>query len=426
MLGFLSMARLGQAADWPQWRGPRFDGSSPEKGLPTRWDPAKETLWKAALPGIGASTPIIQGGRVFLTAVEPNGGRSRALALDAVTGRELWKRPVGIGFVGKTGNTAASPSPVADGDRVYFLFGTGELLACSAQSGAVFWHHDLQKEFGPFHILWRYGASPLLYGGRLYVVVLHQHTAVKPMPGLPPPASYLLCLDPESGRVLWRHIRPTDASAEAMEAYTTPVPVQFPTGPRIVLAGGDHVTAHDPSDGRELWRSPSYNPQKKRMYRQVAMPVYVGGLLICSVARGNGMFALRTDGTGELSDRSIVWKRRANAPDVCTPLVMDNKLYVLDGKRKSIAQLDPATGRDIWRTRLETRQPFQASPTGADGKIYCINLAGELFVVKADSGAILARMKMGGRGCRASIAAADGRLFIRTSSQLICVGKTAH
>lgn len=425
ILGLLAMAYLGRAADWPQWRGPQFNGSSPEKGLPTRADPANGPLWKTTLPGPGASTPVIQDGRVFLTAIEPDSAKTWALALDSATGKQLWKRAVGVGFFGKTGNTAASPSPVADGDRVYFLYGTGEFLACTAQSGDVIWRHDLQKEFGPFHILWRYGGSPLLFQGRLYVAVIHQHTAVKPTPGLPPPASYLLCLDPKSGRVLWRHIRPTDATAEAMEAYTTPLPVETPTGSRIILAGGDHVTAHDPTDGRELWRSPSCNPQKKRLYRQVALPVLVDGLLACSVARGNGMFALRLGGTGKLTDDSVVWKRRDHAPDVCTPLVMNSRLYVLDGKRKSIAQLDPATGHDIWRTRLETRQPFQASPTGADGKIYCVDMGGELFVVKAEDGSILARMNLGGRGCRASVAVADGRLFIRTSDQVLCVGKPA-
>jgi len=425
-LGLPILVRPATGADWPQWRGPTFNGFSPEKGLPVQWSTTSNVQWKAALPGVGASTPAVQSGRVFLTAIEADSAKTWALALNAETGGTLWKRLIGPGFFGKTGNTAASPSPVADGERVYFLFGTGELLACDSRSGTVLWQHNLQKEFGAFHILWRYGASPLLYAGRLYVAVIHQYTAVKPVAGLPKPASYLLCLDPATGRVLWRRPRPTDATAEAMEAYTTPVPIETPAGPRIILAGGDHITAHDVEDGREYWRSPSCNPLKKRLYRQVAMPAYAGGLIIGSVPRGNGMFALRPDGTGQLTDAALVWKRRANAPDVCTPLVMNGRLYVLDGRRKLLSCLDPKTGRDFWRTRLETRQPFQASPTGADGKVYCINLAGDVFVVAATDGKILSRIAMGGRGCRASIAVANGRLFIRTSDRLYCVGRPAR
>ncbi len=425
-VGLPMLVRPAIGADWPQWRGPSFNGFSPEKNLPVRWSTTSNVVWKATLPGPGAGTPAVQGGRVFLTAIEPDSAKTWAFALDAETGGTLWKRPVGVGFFGKTGNTAASPSPVADGTRVYFLFGTGELLACDSSSGTVLWRHDLQKEFGAFHILWRYGASPLLYGGRLYVAVIHQYTAVKPVAGLPKPASYLLCLDPATGRVLWRRPRPTDAAAEAMEAYTTPVPIETSAGPRIILAGGDHITAHDPGDGHEIWRSPSCNPLKKRLYRQVAMPVYAAGLIIGSVPRGNGMFALRPDGKGQLTDATLVWKRRANAPDVCTPLVMDERLYVLDGRRKVLSCLDPKTGRDHWRTRLETQRPFQASPTGADGRIYCIDLAGEVFVVSATDGKILSRIAMGGKGCRATIAAANGRLYIRTSETLYCVGRPSR
>jgi len=121
---------------------------------------------------------------------------------------------------------------------------------------------------------------------------------------------------------------------------------------------------------------------------------------------------------------SWVWDKRASSPYVCTPLFYQGKLFVLVGIRKKMLCLDPKTGRTIWEGDLGGKAVFQASPTGADGKIYCINMKGEAVVLSAgDRFEVLHRASMGGSGCRSTIAVAGGQLFLRTDTKLYCIGK---
>ncbi len=409
------------AEEWPQWRGPHFNGASREKGLPVRWNGPQAALWQAELPGRGASVPVVWKKRVFITANQQAPNRLWALCFDSETGKLRWRLPAGKGFFGKTGNTAASPSPVTNGNIVVFAFGTGELIGCTV-AGQRLWSRNLQREFGRFHILWKYGSSPLLYGNRLYVEVIHQYRAVRPVSGRPQPASYLLCLAPETGRTLWRCIRETDAVKESAEAYTTPIPFVGANGLRIIVAGGDYLTAHDPITGRETWRSPDLNPRKRGNFRLVPTPVVIGGTLFACINRGRELAALAPPAPGGGQAARILWHSRRNAGDVCSPLALDGKLFVLDGRRKRLIRLAPETGKIIWQGHFPSRAPFQASPTGADGKIYCLNLAGEVFVASAGPEfRILARVSMPGKGDRAAISVAHHRLFIRSGARLYCI-----
>ncbi len=409
------------AAEWPQWRGPHFNGFSEEKGLPASWSKTKNVAWAAKLPGPGASTPAVRRGRVFLTAIEEESRRLWAMCLDMETGRVLWKRPAGKGFLIRRGNTAASPSPIVDGERVYFLFGTGEFLAFDLDGRPV-WRRNLTRDHGEFVLKWKYAASPLLFGGKLYVAVLHSWRKARRSPGQPPPASYLLCIDPATGKDIWKHVRRTDAEGEACEAYTTPYPFVSAQGPQIILSGGDYATAHDPATGAEIWRSNTYNPRKQKWFRTVASPVSCGDILLISAARGSSMFALRAGRRGRLTAADRAWTARRNAPDVPTPLAMGGRFYVLCGKRKVMTCLDPETGAVVWSAKLGVRLPLEASPTGADGKIYCISLGGEVVVLQAgDAFRVLSRVFMGEASCRSSIAVAEGRLFVRTAEHLYCI-----
>ena len=410
------------AENWPQWRGPFLNGFTSEKNLPATWSKTENVIWTAKMPGPGQSTPIIWEDSVFVTAIETESKKMWAICLDRSDGRELWKHETGIGFFGGTGNTGASPSPIVDGERVYFLFGTTDFVAFD-MDGQIVWQRNIEADHGKIQIMWRYGASPLLYQDRLYITVIHRYTSVEAVPGQPEPVSYLLCIDPKTGNDLWRHARKTDATGEGMEAYTTPYPFEGPNGPLIIVAGADYVTAHDPTDGKEVWRSVDYNPGKRGAYRLVPSAVGVDGMVIACEPRGQSIFAIKGGGSGQLSEESLAWTLRKNAPDVCTPLVMDGKLFVLDGGRKTMSCLDPRTGEVYWQGKLGVSKVFQASPTGADGKIYCISMGGEVVVLSAgDTFEILSRIDMGEGDCRSTISAAHGRLFVRTAENLYCIG----
>ncbi len=416
-------AAAGRAQDWPHWRGPSGNGSSPVKGLPATWSQTENVLWATVLPGPGEATPVIRGGKVFLSSLQDDTEELLAMALDARNGKVLWQHAVGKSRKAPQ-NRMVAPSPTAGETRVYFLYGTGDLAAFE-HDGRRAWTRRLEEDYGPLSLKYGYSASPLLHDGRLYVAVLRRPESY---PHNRPQAkgqdSFLLAIDPASGKDLWRHVRKTEAHNESHDSYASPI--AFTSGGRsqIVVAGGDCLTGHDPAGGKELWRW-TYNAARRDMQRLVPTPVAMGKLLFFVTPQGGAMGAIRPGPEGELKAQRVAWQVRRTGPDVCSPLYYRGALYVLEGKRKKVLYcLDPASGDVRWEGRLG-RTVFRASPTGADGRIYCINRAGEVYVLSTEKFEILAHIPMGGKNCDASIAAADGTLFIRTSDKLYCIGAKA-
>lgn len=413
---------MARAEDWPQWRGPNQNGSSPATGLPEALSP--ETLaWSADLPGPSAATPIISGDRVFVTAQEPTTKKLLAIALSRKEGKILWTREIGLANSANKMADLASPSPIADGSRVIFFFGTGD-LACFDYDGKPIWSRNIQTDYGSFNILWLYASSPLLFQGKLYIEVLQRD---KPINGNPPPTpvdSYLLALDPVTGKELWRQVRPTDAVAEAREAYTTPVPMETPQGWELVIVGGDFVTGHDPANGREIWRSVDYNPTKINHWRTVTSATIAGDLVIACPPKTGTIFATKP-GSGDLS-KNPAWTSDL-ASDVCVPLYYDSKLYILNGDKKTLTCVDPKTGDKLRTAQLDSKKVFRTSPTGADGKIYFMNEGGDVWVVAADSFKVLFEASLvankSAPRSRSTITVADGQVFVRTAERLMVFGK---
>lgn len=421
-LAGLALSSRGWSENWPQWRGPSFNGSSPDKGFPETWGPNENLAWKTALPGSSGATPIVWDTHVYLTACEQPTQKLWALCLDRGNGQILWQKECGQGFDPKRENNGASPSAVTDGQTVVFTFGTGRMMAFTPE-GESLWDLDLVQKYGPFEVKFGYSCSPLLYDGKLYVQVLHgwrpDESSTAPVPD-----SYLLCLDLKTGQEIWRHVRTTDAPWEARDSYSTPHLFQTKKVCQIVVNGGDYVTGHDPATGQEIWRSDNVNKRKSGLYRTICSTSQVAGILICPVARGDALFALTENVTGQLKEEDRAWSVKDFGPDVCTPLAYDKKLFVLDGGRKVLTCRDAMTGTILSRCTIPGKSPLFASPTGADGKIYCIDLEGECFVYSADKELKeLARIPMGDKASGSSIVASEGQLFIRTYGALTCVGK---
>ena len=417
------------AADWAHWRGPAFNGSSPETNLPVDFSPTNNVKWVVGLPGPSAAMPIVSGGRVFISSTDLKTKTLWALAFDRKTGGELWRREIGPGFAKDNRSDYASPSPVTDGTNVFFLYGNGMLAAFKA-GGDPLWNLSLEKQYGPLNYQWTYGASATLFDGRLLVPVLHRNTSARGGAASPTSAdSYLLALNPSTGKELWRQLRTNNANAESQEAYTTPIPVEVNGVYQILIAGGDCITGHQASTGEELWRWGTWNPTRIGHWRLVTSPVSDGKLALAAAPKGAPIYAVKLGGKGNLSDDAIAWKSedRAISSDVSTPAFYRGKFYVLNSDRKTIARLDPATGKADWIGQLDSRPKFESSPTVADGKLYFQNHEGEMFVVDAgDEFKVLYRVPMGDAGdrdTRASVAVSDGNLFIRTASKLYCVGK---
>ena len=411
------LAGTGRAENWPQWRGPHLDGSSESKDLPAKIDRGLET-WSAKLPGPGSGTPVIWGDRIFVSCLDAESKKLLGMCLARKDGQVLWRKEIGLGFQQNDRNNMASPSPVTDGHWVWFYFGTGDLAAFDAD-GNEKWSRNLQKDFGNFNVQWIYASSPLLYKGKLYIQVLQRDVPPRGRAsGGPPADSYLLAIDPQTGKGLWRVTRPNDARQESKESYATPMPLENNGRSEIILVGGDCVTAHDAETGKALWRAGGWNPGRIEHWRMVTSVVCGGGLVFASVPKGGPVIAIRDGGQGDVTGTHIAWQSNEISTDVCVPLFYKDHLFVLNGDRKTISCVEPATGKVLWHGALGGRSVFRASPTGADGKIYCMNEGGDVWVLAADEFKILSQGALGGRPSRASIAVTDGEAFVRAGEVL--------
>lgn len=412
------------AENWAQWRGPHSNGSTTASGLPIKWDTTENVTWVTPLPGQSGATPAIWGDSIFVTSPDAE-SNLLLLCLDRVTGKVRWQKQLGTGNFTKGNNNLATPSPATDGKLVIAMFGTGDLAALD-YSGKVLWARQLEKEYGKLAINWLYGASPLLYNGKLYVQLLQRNppTYKHAIDDRPTRESFLLCLDPQTGTYLWKQPRTTEAPGECMESYATPIPLHGISGDEILLVGGDYVTAHDAATGKELWRCGGLNPTHQDWGRIVPSVVTCGDLIFASGPKSKMFLAIRDGGQGTVSDTHVAWRITENAPDVCTPLVYDGRLFVLDGDKKVLYRCDPKIGTKLWSGAWPVDSVTRASLTGADGKLYGISESGKIVVAEAGNEfKILAVNTLGEAPCRSSIAVSDGQLFIRTAKNLYCIGK---
>ncbi len=187
----------------------------------------------------------------------------------------------------------------------------------------------------------------------------------------------------------------------------------------------DCLTGHDPATGKELWRSAYWNPERSTIWRQVASPVAGAGVMLGCPPRG-AVHAIKARNATGPADAEFAWEAEALSSDVPTPLFYQGDFFVLSDLRKTLARIEPATGRVKWSIKAPGRAKYEASPTGADGRVYLINAAGEVSVVNAENGQVLRTIPMGDDGedtVRSTIAVAQGQLFIRTSQRLYCVGR---
>lgn len=267
------------AGDWPTWRGPSSDGSVTDASVPTEWSPTKNILWKIPLPGAGNSSPVVAGGRVFLTScIEKD---RCVLAFDAMTGQQLWMSAVGTADIEKMhkNNTPASATPVTDGQHVWttFLTGSSITVVCLDVSGQRVW----TKSFPGFASPHGFCGSPILHGKMLIVN------------GDSDGDAFLAALDKATGATLWRTARPNRT-----RSFSVPVVLSINGKTQIVLAGSKSIAGYDPTTGDPIWVVDS--PTDKF----VATAVYADGLVIATgTSPVSTLAAIRPDGRGNVTSR---------------------------------------------------------------------------------------------------------------------------
>ena len=318
-------------SNWPQWRGPSFNGSTTVTNQPSL-PVGTNILWKTSLPGASGATPAVWGNRAFVSSLDSAGKEVLALGVDLKDGRLLWQRPVGTNRTTVGPNNMASPSPVTDGKRVCFLTGNGALSAFDME-GKPLWKRNLAKDYGEFVEFYGYSSSPLLWDGKLYIVAIQNTNACiyNQNPGWTEPLdSYLLALDPVTGKTLWKQIRNVTGvdAKQSQESYVTPQPLEWNSRREILLLGAECMTGHDAASGAELWRW-WFTPKDREIYQHaVPTPVTHEGLIYVIRPEHRPLYAVRAGGTGELAEEQIAWTWQTNKAWIASPLVHQGRLYV--------------------------------------------------------------------------------------------------
>jgi outer membrane protein assembly factor BamB len=422
---------VAQADDWPQWRGPYFNGSTTEKNLPMDWSKTENIAWQVDLAGCSAATPIILGDRIFLSGVDSERDMLLAMCFDRISGKLLWQHDISKEISRDRKSTFAAVSPVTNGKIVVFFYANGDLV-CFDLNGNRQWARNIHDDYGPFAFQWTFSSSPTLFNGKLYLQVLQRDVPVGGR-GLKDKKneSYILAMEPDTGKTIWRHIRPSKAQKESREAFTTPIPFSFNGNQQLLVIGGDVLTGHDLETGRELWRWGTWNPTRITHWRHVPSPITGDGVILVCAPKRSPIYAIRPAGEGVLDESAIVWTSQKNekerSSDVPTPAYYDGDFFILNDLGKHLSRVEPRTGKIKWTIQTPGSAKYEASPLGADGKIYIINHAGEVAVINTANGEVINFISMdepsGREVVRASISAAYGQLFIRTTRRLYCVGK---
>ena len=399
-------AQAGQAAppraaeDWPQFRGPTGQGHSKEQGLPLEWSETQNIAWKVPVSG-GWSSPVIAGGRVWVTAVDATRNKRgedsvislRLIGLDVTSGREVVNTEVfKIDNPGAINikNSRASPTPIVDGDRVYVHFGEDGTAALTT-SGQLLWSTRLRYDAQHGN-----GGSPVLYRDLLIINCDGWGND-----------AYVVALDTQTGKSKWRTSRRRPWS----QAYSTPLVIRVGDEDQVVSVGAFRTVAYEPLTGKEIWRV-SYGEG----FSNVPRPVFGQGLVFIATGfQEPALMAVRADGRGDVTRTHVAWMLTRGAPYTPSPILVGDELYYISDTGV-LSCVDATTGKMIWQQRLGGN--YSASPVFADGRIYALSEEGMTTVfAPGKTFQKLATNRLDGTTL-ASIAISDRSLFIRSDTHL--------
>jgi len=402
-------------ANWPQWRGPHASGVAPQASPPTTWSETENVLWKRAMPGLGSGTPVVWGGRLYLTTAvgeaaqaarddgrpgmrEPSGvQRFVVMALDAETGATVWEKTVReqppVDTTHPDG-TWASASAVTDGEHVFAFFGSYGLY-CLTLEGELVWEKDLgdmktRNGFGE-------GSTPALYGDRLVV----QWDEEGP--------SFVAVLDKSTGEELWRRDRDEPTS------WATPLVIDVGGRPQVVTSATNLVRAYDLESGDLVWQASGMTANA------IPSPVHSGDrLFVTSGFRGNALLAIdlaraKGDITGS---EAVAWSLDRDTPYVPSPLLYEGTLYFVKSNSGILTAVDAASGAARFGPeRLEVKNVY-ASPIAAAGRVYVVGRDGDATVLRHGPSLDVLAVNHLDDGFDASPVAVGRTLYLRGRSHL--------
>lgn len=390
--------------NWPQFRGPRGDGQSPARGLPVTFGEAANVRWKTAIHGKAWSSPVIWEQQIWMTTATKDGTELGAVCVDAETGKVVHEvvvfRIAEPKFCHPM-NSYGTPTPVIENDRIYVHFGSYGTACLDTATAKTLWS---RQDFPCDHFRGP-ASSPIVVDS--LVVLTFDGVDVQ----------YLAALDKTTGKTVWkrdRHIVFDTPLTDYHKAYSTPAVIHAAGKRQLISPSAGATIAYDPTTGAELWRVRSGG------MNAAALPLFGNGLVyVTSAAGGWQLFAVRPDGSGDVTDTHVAWKFAKNVPTRPSLILLENRLFMISDSGM-ISCVDAKSGQPVWQKRLGGA--FSASPLYANGYIYFFGEDGEAPVIAAgDEYKLVANNKLGD-GFMASPAVYQDSLILRSRSHLYRIG----
>jgi outer membrane protein assembly factor BamB len=431
--GSLSIADGADDGHWPSFRGPFASGVADGPDLPVRWsaETGEGIRYRAAIPGLAHSSPIIWGGRIFLTTAvstdpaadftpglygsgEASADRSeqewRVICLDKETGKTLWQQVSARGVPRDKRHikaTYANATPATDGRHVVAFFGSEGFFAYTVE-GKLLWKKDLGRlDVGAYDIPsyeWGSASSPVIHGGTVFAQCDTQGE------------SFVIALKVETGEVLWKTPR------DELPSWGTPT--LYPGGggraPELITNGSNFIRGYDPASGAELWRLGGSSKIT------APTPVFADGIFIVASGRApeRPIFAIRAGARGEITpENGLAWSHTRRGPYMPTPLIYRGQVYVLNNDGP-FACYDLPTGKERYHLRLPHRgDGFSASPVAGNGRLYLAGENGEVLVIEAGDTFREPVANEVGEPIMATPAISNGVIYVRGARHLFAIGK---
>jgi len=433
----IALAGIASAQNWPQFRGPGATGVVEGQPAAVKWDAVKSlnTRWKTEIAGLGHSSPVVWGNKVFITTAVSSAAKDetryglygdvapvkddpkhawKVYALDKNTGKILWER---IAYEGlpkvkrHPKSTHSDSTPATDGKYLVVLFGSHGLYAYDL-NGKLKWKQDLGVlDSGWFYdpdYQWEHGSSPIIYRD----LVIIQADVQKD--------SYIAAYSLKDGKLMWKTPR------EEISSWGTPTVYEGKTRAELITNGSKAIRGYDPATGKELWR---LTPNS-----EVTTPTPFVAHDLIFVTSGYApiqpIYAIRLGATGDISlkdgkdsNASIAWSKQRGGPYMPTPVVYGDLLYTCSNQGVLTAY-NATTGERVYQERLGGKGgAFTASPVASDGKIYLSSEDGDVFVVKAGAKYELLATNNVGEVMMATPAISDGLLIVRGHNHVYAFGE---
>jgi outer membrane protein assembly factor BamB len=433
------VAAGASAQNWPSFRGANASGVAEGQNPPTTFDATKSVnvRWKTPIPGLGHSSPIVWGNRVFVTTAVSSDPKPetrfglygdvapvkddpkhtwKVFCLDKATGKILWERVAyeGLPKIKRHPKaTHASSTPVTDGRTVVALFGSEGMYAYDT-SGKLLWKQDLGTlDAGWFYdpdYQWEYASSPVIYKNMVIVQADLQQN------------SFIAAYDLKTGKRLWTTPR------EEISGWGTPTVYEGKARAELITNGTKAVRGYDPLTGKLLWwLAPN---------SEITTPTPVVAHDLIYVTSGYApiqpIYAIRPGGSGDISLKDgkessdfIAWSKKRGGPYMPTPVVYGDYLYTVSNQGV-VTAYDAKTGERAYQQRIADRGgAFTASPVASDGKIYLSSEDGEIFVFKAGPKHELLATNQIGEVMMATPAISEGMIIVRGLNHLFGLGEGA-